>query len=99
MAALTATGLASAASPAAHPGGAPDFGPDVFVYDPSTPATQIQAKLDELFARQESNEMGTNRYAVTRRAPPSSVRTGRVTSSATPDLTGPYGTSDVVSHP
>ncbi|MEU4535201.1 hypothetical protein AB0G15_10075 [Streptosporangium sp. NPDC023825] len=65
VAALTATGLVSVAGPAAaHPGGAPDFGPNVFVYDPSTPATQIQAKLDEIFARQENNEMGTNRYAV-----------------------------------
>ncbi|WP_440098237.1 adenylyl cyclase [Streptosporangium sp. H16] len=65
VAALTATGLVSVASPAAaHPGGAPDFGPNVFVYDPSTPATQIQAKLDEIFAQQENNEMGTNRYAV-----------------------------------
>jgi hypothetical protein len=49
---------------AAHPSREPDFGPNVFVYDPSTPAAQIQAKLDELFARQEHNEMGLNRYAV-----------------------------------
>ncbi|MGS2646959.1 adenylyl cyclase [Streptosporangium sp. LJ11] len=65
VAALTAMGLVAVASPAAaRPGGAPDFGPNVFVYDPSTPATEIQAKLDEIFARQENNEMGTNRYAV-----------------------------------
>ncbi|MDG4821840.1 adenylyl cyclase [Asanoa sp. WMMD1127] len=50
-------------SAAAHRGG-PDFGPNVFVYDPSTPAAEIQAKFDELFAQQEKNEMGTNRYAV-----------------------------------
>lgn len=42
----------------------PDFGPNVFVYDPSTPGTQIQAKFDELFAKQQANEMGTDRYAV-----------------------------------
>lgn len=64
-AALAATGLVSVAGPAAaHPGGEPDFGPNVFVYDPSTPAPQIQAKLDEIFTRQENNEMGTDRYAV-----------------------------------
>lgn len=45
-------------------GATPDFGPNVFIYDPSTPAAQIQAKFDELFAVQEENEMGTNRFAV-----------------------------------
>ncbi|GIH14742.1 adenylyl cyclase [Rugosimonospora africana] len=42
----------------------PDFGPNVFVYDPTTPSAQIQAKFDELFAQQAGNEMGTARYAV-----------------------------------
>ncbi|MFC7649862.1 hypothetical protein ACFQX6_63170 [Streptosporangium lutulentum] len=65
MAVFTGAGLVSVpATAAAHKDGAPDFGPNVFVYDPSTPVTQIQAKLDELFAQQEDNEMGTNRYAV-----------------------------------
>ena len=40
----------------------PDFGPNVFVFDPSSPG--IQAKFDELFAKQQNNEMGTDRYAV-----------------------------------
>jgi hypothetical protein len=62
---LTATGLVPAAGlAAAHPGGRPDFGPNVFVYDPSTPVAQIQAKFDQLFAQQEKNEMGTDRYAI-----------------------------------
>jgi hypothetical protein len=62
---LTATGLLTVAgSAAAGTGGEPDFGPNVFVYDASTPAAQVQATFDELFARQERNEMGTNRYAV-----------------------------------
>jgi hypothetical protein len=61
---LTGTGVSVPGTATAYPGGAPDFGPNVFVYDPSTPAAQIQAKLDELFAQQEHNEMGTNRYAV-----------------------------------
>jgi hypothetical protein len=61
---LTAAGVfAIPGSAAAHRGG-PDFGPNVFVYDPSTPAAEMQAKFDELFAQQEKNEMGTNRYAV-----------------------------------
>jgi hypothetical protein len=41
----------------------PDFGPNVFVFDPSTPAADIQAKLDAILAIQEHNEMGTDRYA------------------------------------
>ena len=61
---LTAAGVfAIPGSAAAHRGG-PDFGPNVIVYDPSTPAAEMQAKFDELFAQQEKNEMGTNRYAV-----------------------------------
>jgi hypothetical protein len=64
-ASLTAADLVSAPGiAAAHAGEEPDFGPNVFVYDPSTPPAQIQAKFDELFAQQEHNEMGTNRYAV-----------------------------------
>src|SRR5688572_4327057 len=63
LAAVILTPTAAAARPAAHPD-RPDLGPNVFVYDQSTPTAQIQAKLDELFARQERNEMGTDRYAV-----------------------------------
>ncbi|MFJ6200202.1 adenylyl cyclase [Micromonospora sp. NPDC092111] len=72
--ALAATATAAAAgfvpSPAlaapAHHGDdeEPDFGPNVFVYGPGTPAAEIQSTFDRLFARQERNEMGTDRYAV-----------------------------------
>ncbi|WP_457031642.1 discoidin domain-containing protein [Kitasatospora sp. P5_F3] len=41
------------------PGGG-DLGPNVIVFDPSTP--NIQAKLDEVFAQQESAQFGTGRY-------------------------------------
>jgi hypothetical protein len=54
---VPSAGIASADS-------APDFGPNVFVYDPSTPVAEIQAKLDALATQQDSNEMGTQRYAV-----------------------------------
>lgn len=70
-ASLTALGLPAgaaaaspAASPAARPGREPDFGPNVFVYDPSTPVEEIQSTLDRLFTAQERNEMGFDRYAV-----------------------------------
>jgi hypothetical protein len=60
---LAAAGVVPAGLAAAD-SGTPDFGPNVFVYDPSTPVSEIQAKLDALATAQDSNEMGTNRYAV-----------------------------------
>ncbi|WP_411102772.1 discoidin domain-containing protein [Streptomyces sp. cmx-4-9] len=41
------------------PGGG-DLGPNVIVFDPSTP--NIQAKLDQVFAQQESAQFGSGRY-------------------------------------
>jgi hypothetical protein len=43
------------------PGGG-DLGPNVLVFDPSTP--NIQGRLDEIFRRQESAQFGTGRYAL-----------------------------------
>ncbi|THA61110.1 discoidin domain-containing protein [Streptomyces sp. A0958] len=43
------------------PGGG-DLGPNVLVFDPSTP--NIQAKVDEIFRQQESAQFGTGRYAL-----------------------------------
>ncbi|GAA2256905.1 hypothetical protein GCM10010415_17690 [Streptomyces atrovirens] len=40
--------------------GGGDLGPNVIVFDPSTP--DIQARLDEVFVRQESAQFGTGRY-------------------------------------
>ncbi|MGV9954451.1 coagulation factor 5/8 type domain-containing protein [Streptomyces cellulosae] len=40
--------------------GGGDLGPNVIVFDPSTPG--IQATLDEVFARQEKDQFGTGRY-------------------------------------
>ncbi|MFJ2277283.1 discoidin domain-containing protein [Streptomyces sp. NPDC087866] len=43
------------------PGGG-DLGPNVLVFDPSTP--NIQGKVDEIFKQQESAQFGTGRYAL-----------------------------------
>jgi len=48
-------------SPRALPGGG-DLGPNVLVFDPATPG--IQAELDEVFAKQESAQFGSGRYAL-----------------------------------
>ncbi|MET9443871.1 coagulation factor 5/8 type domain-containing protein [Streptomyces sp. NPDC006610] len=42
--------------------GGGDLGPNVLVFDPSTPG--IQAKLDEVFQQQESAQFGNGRYAL-----------------------------------
>ena len=42
----------------------PDFGPNVTIFDPDTPATIIQARLDTIFSVQESSEFGARRYAL-----------------------------------
>jgi hypothetical protein len=43
---------------------APAFGPNVIVFDPSMPTSQIRATFDAIHAQQVDAEMGTNRYAL-----------------------------------
>ncbi|MEY9965891.1 hypothetical protein ABIA33_003941 [Streptacidiphilus sp. MAP12-16] len=69
----TGATVASASAPAASPGTSPgaslstptqpDFGPNVTVFDPGMPASQIQAVLDAATQQQVSNEFGSQRYA------------------------------------
>jgi hypothetical protein len=42
----------------------PNFGPNVLVFDPSMPQSQIQAAVDSVAAQQVDNEFGTQRYAL-----------------------------------
>ena len=42
----------------------PDFGPNVTIFDPTTPAATIQATLDAVFKAQESSEFGDARFAL-----------------------------------
>jgi hypothetical protein len=51
----TSTGIASAAP------SAPALGPNVTIFDPSMPVSEIQATVDAIHARQVDDEMGTNR--------------------------------------
>jgi hypothetical protein len=57
---LVALWLFAGASPAAA--STPALGPNVTVFDPSMPVSQIQATVDALHAQQVDAEMGTNRY-------------------------------------
>ena len=56
----------AAASPRSLTGAAalPNLGPNVLVFDPSMPQSQIQATVDAVAAQQVDNEFGTQRYAL-----------------------------------
>jgi hypothetical protein len=64
----TAAALALAIVALVFGGGAgaatPDLGPNVIVFDPSMPTTQIQATVNAIAAQQVPNEFGTQRYAL-----------------------------------
>jgi hypothetical protein len=55
---------ASAGASPGHAAASADFGPNVIVFDPSMPVSQIQATVDAIHAQQVDAEMGTNRYAL-----------------------------------
>jgi hypothetical protein len=59
-------GSAAAAAPQAPPGAAvqPDFGPNVRIFDPSMPTSEIQATVNAIRDAQVDAEMGTQRYAL-----------------------------------
>jgi len=42
----------------------PDFGPNVFIFDPSMSSAMIQNQLTSVFTTQQSNQFGTQRYAL-----------------------------------
>ncbi|MGK5740973.1 discoidin domain-containing protein [Micromonospora sp. URMC 103] len=42
----------------------PNLGPNTYVFDPSTPTSTIQSRLNTLFTQQEMNQFGPQRYAV-----------------------------------
>ena len=56
---LTSFAVAGTASAAG-----PDLGPNVLVFDPSMPTSQIQAAVDAVATQQVSNQFGTQRYAL-----------------------------------
>ena len=56
--------------------------PNVMVFDPSMSTADIQAKLDSVFAKQESNQFGTQRYALLFK--PGTYSASTPTSASTP---------------
>ena len=59
-----ATATAPTLAPAHHQPGAPDLGPNVYVFDPSMSVSQIKATVDAVTAQQVPNQFGTQRYAL-----------------------------------
>ncbi|MBO0847087.1 MAG: hypothetical protein J2P22_16930, partial [Nocardioides sp.] len=55
---------AAAPAPAQQVAGTPDLGPNVYVFDPSMPVSQIQATVDAVAAQQVPHQFGTQRYAL-----------------------------------
>src|SRR5258706_13398159 len=54
----------AARAEAQSPRTTPDFGPNVRIFGPITPAAKIQSTLDSIFASQETSEFGPARYAL-----------------------------------
>jgi hypothetical protein len=42
----------------------PNLGPNTYVFDPATPTSTIQSRLNTIFTQQETNQFGPERYAV-----------------------------------
>ncbi len=64
-AAPAAPATAHPAVPAArHVQGAPDLGPNVYVFTPAMPQSQIQATVDAIASQQVPNQFGTQRYTL-----------------------------------
>src|SRR3954452_2415020 len=64
LVALAVAGALALAGPAGAGARAPDFGPNVKVFDPSMPVDQIQATVDAIAAQQVGNQFGSQRYAL-----------------------------------
>ena len=58
------TAPAAATVGAAAKAASTDFGPNVLVFDPSMPTSEIQAAADEIYAAQVNDEMGPNRWSL-----------------------------------
>jgi hypothetical protein len=63
-AAPRAAARTAAIKPAATPSGAPALGPNVYIFTPSMPQSQIQATVNAIAAQQVPNQFGTQRYAL-----------------------------------
>ena len=59
-----AVGVAAPPTARDSESGPPDFGPNVMIFDPRMPQSEIQATVNSIANRQVSNQFGTQRYAL-----------------------------------
>ena len=64
LAAPASSAAAGTPAPARPGGGAPNLGPNVLIFDPSMPTSQVQATLDTIANQQVGNQFGPQRYAL-----------------------------------
>jgi hypothetical protein len=50
--------------PTTPAGNTPDLGPNVSIFDPSMASSTIQSKLNSVFAQQQTNQFGSQRFAL-----------------------------------
>jgi hypothetical protein len=62
--AASALAAPSAAATPATSSSDPNFGPNVYIFNPSMPQSEIQATVDAVANQQVSNQFGTQRYAL-----------------------------------
>src|SRR5438132_776048 len=58
------SGVATALAAPSASSSQPNFGPNVYIFNPSMPQIQIQAAVDAVANQQVSNQFGTQRYAL-----------------------------------
>jgi hypothetical protein len=51
-------------TPTGPTGTTPDFGPNVTIFDPSTPVSTIQSKVNSVYSTQQTNQFGSQRFAL-----------------------------------
>jgi hypothetical protein len=56
--------VAFLALPSASAAASPNFGPNVYIFNPSMPLSQIQATVNTIATQQVPNQFGTQRYAL-----------------------------------
>ena len=57
-------GAAPEAGMVRHHRPAPDFGPNVTIFDPSMPTSEIEATINGIWEQQRDSEMGSDRYSL-----------------------------------
>src|SRR5258708_32801638 len=59
-----AVGVAAPSTARDSASGPPDFGPNVMIFDPRRPQSELPATVNSIANRQVSNQLGTHRYAL-----------------------------------